>query len=493
MSSTYTALLSALADQLKQVSTANPFAINLADAIPILSFIGTLTGIWLLGLVYFSKKDREERKDIMKSAWDPAIEPIHSSEFLKNGFPKMVTESDDRSLFYRILDVVIAEHALTNFVTGGASLIKSRLNRWLDCWYNIMVMLFIDSLFYGINYSLTHSLTHPPTHTSVYSSGVFFSDTGLCESLVIEDLCLSLENDIFHKPQCTWTPSTKSATGGYCALAPPPNDYLFFAVLSIIISAIGVLFSIMFKILAVYIMACQPDWERLPFYNFVSCIFHDPYHVDSADKGSSKMVKKTFVINKRNKKIGEIENDIEEVHKSLDILLWSYVHSPAHSLVYSPTRSPIHSLVYSPTHSFTYYQAYYDCFTPHEEAMSILRHMQSEFSQRQKQQGSAQRTHWNMMHRNSVVENPDNTSPVKRVTHDSSPSYPLLHELVAVNPNGTLAPLSLIQSMYYGSAFDKLVHKLSRVHYEAEQLEKSLGTRLLLHPSMICLLIYFVQ
>ena len=98
-----------------------------------------------------------------------------------------------------------------------------------------------------------------------------------------------------------------------------------------------------------------------------------------------------------------------------------------------------------------------------------------------------------MMHRNSVVENPDNTSPVKRVTHDSSPSYPLLHELVAVNPNGTLAPLSLIQSMYYGSAFDKLVHKLSRVHYEAEQLEKSLGTRLLLHPSMICLLIYFVQ
>ena len=115
--------------------------------------------------------------------------------------------------------------------------------------------------------------------------------------------------------------------------------------------------------------------------------------------------------------------------------------------------------------------------------MSILSHMQMEFSRRQKARTSAQRMQWNIVHRDNVIENPEHPSPAKRaVTDDSSPpSYPLLHELVAINPDGTLAPLSLIQRIYYGSAFDKLVHKLERVHYEAEQLENKLSTHSLTH------------
>jgi len=185
-SSTYTALLAALAAELKQISTANPFAINLKDAIPILSFIGSLTFIWLVGLVYFrylnhlltflhsrtysyslSRIDRIERRHIMKTAWDPTNQPIHSSEFLKNGFPnEVIRDSDEVPLHMRIWYTVIEEHYLTNFINGGASLLRSRLNRWLECWYNIIVMLFIDSLFYGMaRHSLTHLLTHSLTHS----------------------------------------------------------------------------------------------------------------------------------------------------------------------------------------------------------------------------------------------------------------------------------------------------------------------------------------
>ena len=237
-------------------------------------------------------------------------------------------------------------------------------------------MLFVDSVFYGthslthsLTYSLllthsllltllliiTHSLTHSLTHPF---AGVFFSDTGTCESLVIEELCLSLQNDIFHKSQCQWSPSTKAATGGTCSLAPPPTDYLFFAVLSVIISLIGVFFAVMYKVLAVYIMANQPDWKRLPFYDFASCIFYDPYYVNLAvggSTGSSKAAKKAFLLNKRNKKINEIEDDIEEVVKR-----YSHAYSLTHSLTHSYVLTHTYSLTitYSLTHLLTYSLTY---------------------------------------------------------------------------------------------------------------------------------------
>ncbi len=192
-------------------------------------------------------------------------------------------------------------------------------------------------LTHSLTYSLTHSLTHSLAHSLL---GIFYSDTGVCEGLVVEELCISLENEIFHKPQCTWTPSSTSAYGGTCSLTAPPNDYFFFAVLSIIISLIGVIFSIMYKVLAVCIMANQPDWKRLPLYDFFTCIFYDPYHVELAMDGdsikSTKAAKKAFYLNKRDKKIGEIEKDIEEVRHSLTYsLTHSLTHSPTYLLTYS--------------------------------------------------------------------------------------------------------------------------------------------------------------
>ena len=95
----------------------------------------------------------------------------------------------------------------------------------------------------------------------------------------------------------------------------------------------------MYKVLAVYIMANQPDWKRLPLYDFATCIFYDPYHVELAMDGASvkstKSAKKAFYLNKREKKIREIEKDIEEVR-----------HSLTHLLTYSLTYSLTHLLTY---------------------------------------------------------------------------------------------------------------------------------------------------
>jgi hypothetical protein len=177
----------------------------------------------------------------------------------------------------------------------------------------------------------------------------------------------------------------------------------------------------MYKLLAVYIMANQPDWKRLPLYDFATCIFYDPYHVDLAvatDETNTHAVKKAFYLNKREEKIGEIEKGIEE--------------------------------------------AYHDNLTPREEAMSILYSLQTEYGKRKPAR------------RSIAIDDSENNSSVNRMSN-SSHSYPLLHELVALNPDGTLAPLSLLQRIYYGSAFNKLVHKLERVHLESDQLESLLG------------------
>ncbi len=100
--------------------------------------------------------------------------------------------------------------------------------------------------------------------------------------------------------------------------------------------------------------------------------------------------------------------------------------------------------------------------------MSILYSLQTEYGKRKPTR------------RSIAIEDSDNNSSVNRMSN-SSHSYPLLHELVALNPDGTLAPLSFLQRIYYGSAFNKLVHKLERVHLESDQLESLLGTHSLTH------------
>jgi hypothetical protein len=190
----YAALLQAILDELKQVMSANPFAINLEDAIAVLSFIGSITFIFLVGCSYLHSQDRRERAEMVEERRKLGAKSVKCKAFIKGAFPDEVFEKDE-NIVVRCAKTILNEHSMSVFFFSSSSMISSRLVKWLELWYGVLSTLFVDSVFYG----------------------VFFADTGVCELLPDELMCLSLQNQIFNTNQCGWTKPTSRPP-----LAPAP-------------------------------------------------------------------------------------------------------------------------------------------------------------------------------------------------------------------------------------------------------------------------------
>ena len=385
--SQYSALLKAILDELKEVMSANPFAINLEDAIPVLSFIGSITFILLVGCSYFHSKDREERASMIEQRRALAIKSVKSKKFIKGAFPDEVFQKDE-NFIVRCVNTILSEHSLSVFFFSSSSMISSRLVKWLELWYGVLSTLFVDSVFYG----------------------VFYADTGVCELCPDELTCLTLQNQIFDTNQCQWSPPADPDTAlGTCSMLPPPKDVVFFTILSVVISIIGTVFAVIYKFCAIYVMSKRPDWGRYPrLFNTKWSMFYDPFELDTevSTEGKAKVVP-----------IVSLDKDV-------------------------------HKLSGSDIDAYNLY-TYLDMLSPDEEALALLDYIQSE-----------------LRRVNSVdIEASDARHPVS-----NDESFSLLRKLVTLNPDGTLAPLSLIHRLIYGDAFNKLVHNLKQIRLESKKL-----------------------
>jgi hypothetical protein len=94
---------------------------------------------------------------------------------------------------------------------------------------------------------------------------------------------------------------------------------------------------------------------------------------------------------------------------------------------------------------------YLDMLSPSEEALSLLESIQSELSS------------------TACV---DVESTAARQAASNQETFSLLRKLVKLNPDGTLAPLSLLHRLRYGDAFNKLVCKVKKIRAESAKLRE---------------------
>lgn len=112
----------------------------------------------------------------------------------------------------RFLVTVVHRHDfLSMFV--GPSLANTRCMRWLSLCRGVLIVLFIDTLFYGI----------------------FFQDTGICEQFENQQDCLETQNGVTNRPTCAWDPSADK-----CSLRPPPENLTFTMIITLVILIIAV-------------------------------------------------------------------------------------------------------------------------------------------------------------------------------------------------------------------------------------------------------------
>jgi hypothetical protein len=265
----YGALLEGVGQSFISVLSSNPFDINLEEAKVVLSFVGCLILVFLLGTMSFMTWDAYDKSQLIYgNAWPP--KPLFAEEFMSKPFggifgwfigKKVATQNESEKIktqskssssssrptlirtktvtgkrevfseemmsFFNLVvpdifketqkswalvwKMIIIRHDYTNIFFHPSSE-KSRFLRWMDLYNSILNGLFISTLFFG----------------------TFYANTGECESYTTEIDCLAPMNKITADTQCLWSPEDES-----CSLHEPPANISFTVILALTCTLIG--------------------------------------------------------------------------------------------------------------------------------------------------------------------------------------------------------------------------------------------------------------
>lgn len=159
------------------------------------------------------------------------------STFFDNALPPS-SLLESKSGWIRFWHAILREHNWIRCFTYP-SLRFPRLIRYLTICSELMIILFVDSLFYGI----------------------LFTDNGECEALsgkygYTEEDCLALPSKLQSSvSRCMW--SNKDSV---CELRPPPSSIQFYMVVSIMITIVTVIPNVICAILLSDICTLRPKW-----------------------------------------------------------------------------------------------------------------------------------------------------------------------------------------------------------------------------------------
>ena len=144
------------------------------------------------------------------------------------------------STFSRFLSAVYNEHDWINMFAYG-SLRKSRTIRYLKVVSDTLIVLFFDSVFYGV---------------------LFPDDSTTCAIYETEDECLVEES--YYKADetlCEWSDDVG------CSLRPPPSSFIFYAIVSLLLTFFIVIPSLGAEYLLMEYCTCRPNMEDLGLIN----------------------------------------------------------------------------------------------------------------------------------------------------------------------------------------------------------------------------------
>lgn len=285
-------LLRAVRSQLTKVLSANPFDINVNNAKPILAFISVVAFLVIAGVALFDRMDRRDRTYLLYSkryknakslelmnksiselkdqALLESINEMMESDYSYDHFEKMYGKLSGREQFQSVLDAAIPirpildnpfgsivrffrvlarRHELT-MMWSFRSLRRTRILRWFAISNKILMMIFIDTVLFG----------------------VFFPDNGSCETYDTEADCTSRRNPMADQALCLWKTSTvvegsSTVTTTSCSLNPPPSESVPFSVaLSVVTLLLQLPLMVLFLLLRTQICSRTPQfsWSIFP-------------------------------------------------------------------------------------------------------------------------------------------------------------------------------------------------------------------------------------
>jgi hypothetical protein len=274
--SQYGALLEAVGESFVSTLSTNPFNVDIEEAKVVVSLVGSLIVVFLIGSIFFSAWDGFDRLQfIYGETWPPSSLVIFQPSTLKGKMKKKVKQkmtrrnmsatlrslsvskaltqhadsndkpdeemaiakesvdiksfcsdivrffdlavptifhSDPKKGWWKVFKAILIRHDYTSLFFHPSSE-KNRFMRWMDLYNAILNGLFISTLFYG----------------------TFYSNSGQCERYLIENDCTNLLNKITGETQCSWDKDTQ-----ICSLNEPPANFSFTIILALTCTLIGV-------------------------------------------------------------------------------------------------------------------------------------------------------------------------------------------------------------------------------------------------------------
>lgn len=167
-------------------------------------------------------------------------------QFLNDAIPTKRNQEQHRSFLQQFASVLFQEHDLVRMF-AKPSLSEKRVTRYVKIFLRILLILFLDTLFFG----------------------QFFPDAGFCNSQLSENTCSASLNKATGSPTCRWMGVSNTTISGdmkifdtSCKVQYPPNNLSFIFIVALLSLILGLPLDLWFNYLLMDVCARRPDLEK---------------------------------------------------------------------------------------------------------------------------------------------------------------------------------------------------------------------------------------
>jgi hypothetical protein len=174
-------------------------------------------------------------------------------------------EKDRGSRWRRLLLLIVDNHVLTMMFSSSHHLRfgASRVMRFLNFARSILILLFVDTVFYGVFYPSDSTCVDMTTQaTCLEQPSKIASDNTLCQWTLYDEASaasrrLQLE-EVPHKP---FPSEILAGPEGYCEMAPIPSDVMFLVVLALLTTILSTPIDLLVQSIQDRIAGTKPVWS----------------------------------------------------------------------------------------------------------------------------------------------------------------------------------------------------------------------------------------
>ena len=194
-------LLGAIANELSNVLSVNPFSIDYKKATPVLALVGCLCGSVILGLLYFLRRDMMERHKTvyLLDEKERKIKNQIAEDFLRggNGVTSMRPKSSLKKSQHNDSFINVFNTSLDTLLTGNTTVNEDSHRRFSE--YNLRTSMSSKDGLEDVDHDELTGLWAPNIRIAQFSNEV------LPRTYTLKDGALKLKRDKFKINKSTWT------------------------------------------------------------------------------------------------------------------------------------------------------------------------------------------------------------------------------------------------------------------------------------------------